>query len=167
MTITMKSFVFVFFICLSLGTVAQDKITTFILVRHAEKATTDQDTELSVQGNERATRLAALLKNTAITAVYSTKYKRTQNTIAPTAKEKSLTITTYDNLHQTTLAELATKYAGGTILIAGHSNTIPAIANTLLGKKEFENFSESEYGNILIVSVIEVGKMASIVRLSY
>lgn len=161
----MKNIVFVFFVLLSLDAFAQDKITMFILVRHAEKATSDPDTELSAEGIERANRLAALLKNTSINSVYSTKYKRTQNTVAPTARDKNLNVTTYDKLDQTALADLLTKHAGETILIAGHSNTIPVIANALLGKNEFQNFPDSDYGNILIITV--TGKTASVLRLNY
>jgi len=43
-------------------------------------------------------------------------------------------------------------------LIAGHSNTVPGLAN-LLGKKElFKNLDDSEYGAIWIVR-IEDGKV--------
>lgn len=147
---------------------AQDqKITTFILVRHAEKASDAKDPELSQAGVERAQRLAALLKSSSVSSVYSTKYKRTQNTVAPTAKEKSLTISNYETMTAEALQKIVKENEGGTILIAGHSNTIPPIANTLLGKTEFQNFADSEYGTILVVAVLEVGKVSSVLRLNY
>jgi broad specificity phosphatase PhoE len=154
------------FTAITTTTFAQE-ITTFILVRHAEKASNDADPELSAQGVERAEKLSAVLKNSSIAAIYSTKYKRTQNTVAPTAKEKNLNVNTYDKLDLPALQELAKKHPGGTLLIAGHSNTVPGIANALLGKSEFQHFPETEFGNILIVSVTEIGKVATVVRLNY
>jgi hypothetical protein len=49
----------------------------------------------------------------------------------------------------TDLESLLTKHAGGTVVIAGHSNTIPEIANALVGEKKFEQFADDDYGNIL------------------
>lgn len=164
----MKKIVFLLFFVGQLQVNAQDqKITTFILVRHAEKASNDKDPELSEVGVERAQRLAELLRNTKITAVYSTKYKRTQNTIGPVAKAQNLSVNDYESMTAEMLQKIATENPGGTILIAGHSNTVPQIANALLGKTEFQNFPDSEYGTILIVSVVELGKVASVLRLSY
>jgi 2,3-bisphosphoglycerate-dependent phosphoglycerate mutase len=163
----MKTFLSIIIVLSAITASVAQEITTFILVRHAEKASADADTELSVQGIERAEKLSSLLKNASITAVYSTKYKRTQNTVSPTAKAKNLTVNTYDKLDVAALQELAKKYPGGTILIAGHSNTVPVIANALLGKNEFQNFPDSEYGNILVISVKEVGKSASVLTLNY
>ncbi|HEY0652542.1 MAG TPA: phosphoglycerate mutase family protein [Chryseosolibacter sp.] len=142
-------------------------ITHFILVRHAEKATSDKDTELSEAGKERALRLAELLKNSKISAVYSTKYKRTRNTVAPLAQERNLSITDYETMTGELLEKIAAENRGGTVVIAGHSNTVPVIANTLLGTSEFQNFPDTEYGIILVISVVEVAKVASVLRLNY
>jgi 2,3-bisphosphoglycerate-dependent phosphoglycerate mutase len=164
----MKKLLLLLLFLVQLQVYAQDqKITTFILIRHAEKASNDKDAELSQVGVERANRLAELLKNTKITAVYSTKFKRTQNTIGPVAKAHGLTVKDYETMTAEALQKIAAEIPGGTILIAGHSNTIPQIANMLIGKSEFPNFPDSEYGTILVVSVLEVGKVASVLRLSY
>jgi 2,3-bisphosphoglycerate-dependent phosphoglycerate mutase len=144
------------------------KITTFILVRHAEKASDGSDNpDLSADGAARAQKLLSLLKNSSIAAIYSTKYKRTQNTIAPIAKEKGIAVVSYEKFDVAALSDLASKHSGAILLIAGHSNTIPQIANALLGKNDFQNFPDTEYGTILIVSVTEVGKNASVVKLNY
>ena len=38
------------------------------------------------------------------------------------------------------------------MIVVGHSNTTPALANVILGKQEFTTgFDESDYDNILIV----------------
>jgi 2,3-bisphosphoglycerate-dependent phosphoglycerate mutase len=143
-------------------------ITTFILVRHAEKGNdgTD-DPDLTPEGIQRAKKLAGIFKNTAVDAVYSTRYKRTKNTVEPLAQQKGKEVMLYENVKPATLDDILTKYPGGTILIGGHSNTIPQLANQLVGREEFKTFDDSDYGNILIISVVEKGKVAKATLLNY
>ena len=79
-------------ICTNLQAFGQNeqKITTFILVRHAEKGSdgTD-DPDLKPEGYERARKLALILKNTTISAVYATKYKRARNTVSALRRKSS------------------------------------------------------------------------------
>src|SRR5947209_14500127 len=57
------------------------------IVRHAEKASTGgKDPDLSVQGQKRADALAHILKDSQITSVFVTEFKRTQETAAPAAR---------------------------------------------------------------------------------
>lgn len=143
-------------------------ITTVILVRHAEKGTDDpKDPELSEAGKQRAQRLAEVLKEIKVDAIYSTPYKRTRNTVAPLAEAKGLSIVTYDPSKKDEIDLLLQKFAGGTIVVAGHSNTVPGFANYLTGKTEFQNFDDSDYDNLLIVNVMERGKSAKAVWLTY
>lgn len=143
-------------------------ITTFILVRHAEKAAEGgSDPELKPEGVKRAEAFAALFNKAAVDAVYSTNYKRTRNTVTPLATAKSLTVNTYSSMKAADLEVLLTKHAGGTIVLAGHSNTMPEIANALIGEKKFEQFADDDYGNILIISVTTVGKNAKVIALRY
>ena len=53
------------------------------LVRHAERADNSKDSPLSASGTERAARLAAMLEDAGITAIYTTEYRRTKETAAP------------------------------------------------------------------------------------
>lgn len=151
----MKNLVYLLiFFCAS--AYAQGDVTTFILVRHAEKGTDDpKDPALSPAGESRAQGLVKLFEKQKVDAVYSTNFKRTKNTITPLAEAKGLTVQTYEALK---LDELITKHKGGTVLICGHSNTVPGLANTLLGNKQFANYDDTDYGNILIVAVTEIGK---------
>lgn len=140
---------------------AQGDLTTFILVRHAEKGNDDpRDPSLSPEGEARAQKLAEVLADQQITAIYSTPFKRTQNTAKPVAAAKGLSVESYDFRSQTYLQEMLQKHAGGTILISGHSNTTPQVANMLIGKESFQTLDESEYGMIFIVTVSELGKGA-------
>ena len=70
-----------------LTAVVADAAPIIFIVRHAEKASvTDKDPDLSLQGRKRADALAHILKDSQITSVFVTEFKRTQQTAAPTAK---------------------------------------------------------------------------------
>lgn len=117
---------------------------TFILVRHAEKES-GNDPVLTKEGTERAQSLVRLFKEQKIDAIYSTNFNRTKSTVKPLADAKGVTIQTYEK-------EPALDNVKGTVVICGHSNTIPALANKLLGKEQFKTFDDSDYGNILIIN---------------
>jgi broad specificity phosphatase PhoE len=132
---------------------AQTAQTTFILVRHAEKETVGvsdpKDPPLSKEGQDRAQSLMRLLDKQKIDAILSTNFNRTKSTVKSLADSKGIEIKTYESLKEADLNKL--KEGGGTIVICGHSNTIPAIANLLLGKEQFTTFPDSDYGNLLII----------------
>lgn len=165
----MKKIVLLVFvtICVIQFAAAQTELTTFVLVRHAEKASDGtEDPELKPEGNERAQRFAALFAQANIEAVYSTRFKRTKNTVTPIAQSKGLNVQVYESMKPELVDELITKHAGKTVVIGGHSNTVPQIANVLLGKTEFQSFPDSEYGNILIITLVKRGD-GRVVRLTY
>ena len=150
-TLAMKRFLIALFIIMSIQGLSAQKteLTTFILVRHAEKAKDNpRDSNLSEIGMKRAESLKSLLANAGITAIYSTPYKRTQQTVAPIAEFLSLEIKSYNPRSMYFLADIFSKHNGGTILISGHSNTTPTAVNTLLGKEKFEWLEENEYDKV-------------------
>src|SRR5437868_14039365 len=64
------------------------------IVRHGEKASTGgNDPDLSVEGYKRADALAHILKESQITSVFGTQFKRTQHTAAPPPKAVHVTRT--------------------------------------------------------------------------
>lgn len=147
---------------------AQQPITTVILVRHAEKASDGtKDPDLSPEGMKRAEALVALLRETPVTAIYTTNYKRTRNTVMPLATAKNHTPEVYDPSNPAELDRILVAHPGETIVIVGHSNTIPAMANALTGTRQFSDWKDSDYDNVLIVSVVEKGKTASVTWLTY
>ena len=148
-----KIFVLIFLVA-STPSWAQES-TTFILVRHAEKVLDGtSDPGLTTEGKERANNLLALLQKTTITTIYSTNYKRTKMTIEPLTEAKKLEIDIYDpkNLKEFS-SRLLNDDSGGTVVISGHSNTTPALANLLLGEEKFKQFADDDYGNLLILVV--------------
>lgn len=147
---------------------SQNSITTFILVRHSEKIVDgSKDPELSEAGKKRAEALARHLAQTKMDAIYSTKFKRTEMTAAPLAKTTSLPIQNYDGAKMEEIDAMLQKHAGGTVLVVGHSNTTPAMINYLTGKTEYKNFEDADYGNLIIVSVVEKGKTTKVTWLRY
>ena len=111
-----------------------DDALSFVLVRHAEKATDDpKDPTLTPAGTARAQHLADTLAHEPVVAVYATPYRRTQLTAAPTAASHRLTVRTYDASlpADTFAAQLLHDHDSGTVLVVGHSNTIPALASAL------------------------------------
>lgn len=127
-----------------------DPTTTFVVVRHAEKATDDaRDPSLSQAGHARAQRLARLLQDTPLDAAYATGFRRTQQTAQPAADAHSLSPTLYDaQLPATTLAaQLRAAHTRGTVLVVGHSNTVPDIVSALSGQP-VAPIADDQYGNL-------------------
>src|SRR5438309_8528340 len=109
--------------------------TTYYIVRHAEKETTNtmtSDVPLSSAGRERAEALKNELKNKNIRYIFSTNYNRTLSTAEPLRSELGLTIQLYD-IKDTLdrFIDMLRKINGGNVLIIGHSNTVNKIANKL------------------------------------
>ncbi len=110
-----------------------------VVVRHAEKIS-ETDERLSEAGRARAERLAAMLKDAGVTAIYATDTERAKDTAKPLADARKLTVQIYDvGSEKVNARAFATKVrqqnVDGVVLIVGHSNTVPAIL-TALGCRE-------------------------------
>lgn len=134
---------------------ASNEITTFILVRHAEKVDDSRDPDLSEDGYERADLLAQMMGNISFDAVYSTPLIRTTETAREIAENNGVEIIHYDHRNPDAVAaDWIEKHRGDYVLISGHSNSTPTFANALLGREHFKTkFDESDFGNILIVTI--------------
>jgi len=140
------------------------------LVRHAERADTSSgtpppagaDPDLSDAGRARAESLAAALKDTGITTIFATEYKRTQQTAAPLAKLLGIRVTTVSSKESAALADRI-KAASDPVLIVGHSNTLPEILK-LLGIDTPVKIDDAEYDNLFVMSR---GDKPSLIRLHF
>lgn len=149
------------------STINQDSETTIFLVRHAEKVKDNSDDpKLTPEGEIRANELMYILKHVKLDAIYSTPYKRTQQTVLPTANDKNLEIQAYKPGERGFLEKVFNSYPGGTVLIVSHSNTIPALANELVGRKEFNDLNDNTYDNLFIAHVSSDGQ-AKIIRMRF
>lgn len=141
--------------CASTPRADADASTTFVLVRHAEKVGDgSDDPALTPAGEARAQSLSRQFAGLPLTAVYSTGYRRTQQTAAPTARAHELAVTTYDAKQPAAdfAATLRRERAGQTVLIVGHSNTVPGIASALCGC-EATAMTEAEYDRLTTVRI--------------
>lgn len=139
-----------------------------IVVRHAEKATEPAgDPALTEAGNERARLLSELLLQEQVTAIYSTPFRRNQETVKPLADRLGLEITTYQpgNTGEF-LSRILKEHPGEVVVICGHSNTVPAILNFLVREERYENLDESDYNDLFVIAANE-DEAADIVQLTY
>ncbi len=146
--------------------------TTIIIVRHGEKeAEPADDPALSPAGEARALALADAVRGSGISAIYSTRYKRTQNTAKPTSDELKVAITTFDaapgerDYGGVYAREILAKQRGKTVLVVGHSNTVPSILRGL-GIANAPSISDPEYDNLFVVTVPATGP-AQVIRARY
>jgi 2,3-bisphosphoglycerate-dependent phosphoglycerate mutase len=124
----------------------QKETTRYYLVRHAEKAADGtEDPDLSPAGQARAQKLVSMLKENKIEGLYATSYKRTRQTLQPLADTLHLEISTYNHRDAKDVERLIHHCKGKTVVIAGHSNSIPQLANILIGDEIYEELDESEY----------------------
>ena len=153
-------------------TAQDEKLTTFILVRHAEREVGQgsmapgKDPNLSEDGMKRAERLVSVFSKTKIDVVYSTPFIRTRKTVEPLAQSKSLTVKEYEPNKLEAIDQMLRDHEGKTILVCGHSNTIPKIANHLSKSGNLNDFDDTEYGNILIVTISK-SNLSKIIWLTY
>jgi broad specificity phosphatase PhoE len=142
---------------------AADAAPLIFVVRHAEKATTGGDNpDLSVAGQKRADALARILKDSQITAVFVTEFKRTQETAAPTARAAHLNpIVLPANDVPGLVAKL--RALNGNALVVGHGNTIPDLMKAL-GITTPITIPEDDYTEIFVVSL---GDPPQLIRLHY
>ena len=122
-------------------------VATYLLVRHAEKDTAiASDPPLTASGEARAQRLAEFLRDTPLDAVYSSPYRRTRQTAMPVADAHTLTIHEYEPADaEAFAATLRSTHPRGTVMVVGHSNTLPPLARALCGC-EVADMDEAIYG---------------------
>ncbi|HEU4521006.1 MAG TPA: histidine phosphatase family protein [Thermoanaerobaculia bacterium] len=144
-----------------------EPITTVILVRHAEKASSDEDPPLSAAGTARAAELARVLSATRIDTIYTTQYVRTKDTAAPVAKALGVQAQVFPagkGYAAAIAAKIRDHHQGQTVLVAGHSNSTSDVARAL-GAENVPKIDESQYDYLFIVTLS--GEDESLVVLRY
>ena len=130
--------------------------TLLILVRHAEKTAGGPDPNLSPSGQDRAAALAHVLADVEIDALYASQFRRTRLTLQPLSDHLGLAIETdeisgaVDAWAAAFAARLLDEHHGQTVVVAGHSNTVPVLAR-LLGATGVPDLEESDYDDLFWV----------------
>lgn len=119
--------------------------TTIVLVRHAEKLEVGEDPGLSEVGRAHAARLAEMLERAGIEAIYVSQARRTQETAAPVAGLAGVEprVVAADQPKKL-LRRLKWRHRSEVVLVVGHSNTVPIIADGLgaeIGLVDAEDYS--------------------------
>lgn len=141
--------------------------TTVILVRHAEKAAVPgDDPPLSEAGKKRAAALRHAMEKAGVSAIFVTQYQRTQQTVEPLAKALKIATTHIEaSKTESLVSQIRKKHRGETVLIVGHSNTIPGIIKAL-GVAESPAIADGDY-DALFVLTISKSPPASLLHLQY
>ena len=145
----------VFFSCfvfclVSLNAKSADEYALYF-TRHADKVeSSGRDPGLTATGSSRAEMLADFLADKQLAAIYSSSYKRTQQTAQPAASRLDIPITPY---HPAKLSDVASliMMKKENALIVGHSNTTPDMVHLVGG--EAKEIAEHEYGDLFVVTV--------------
>jgi phosphohistidine phosphatase SixA len=155
-----------------------EPVTTVFLIRHAERAEEPrQDPLLTEKGTARSQELARLLSTAGIKAIFTSQFARTKLTVEPLAKQLGITPTAQtlksnpSNPRQ--IAEESTKetvdkimaHAGGSVLVVGHSNSIPDVIK-MLGGDVTPTIDEKKFDDLFVVTVFAKSK-AKVTHLKY
>jgi phosphohistidine phosphatase SixA len=154
------------------------KVITVFLARHAEKETTPPDDPLLTEaGKERAQVLMRMLAGAGIKTIYTSQFLRTKNTAEPLAKQLGIETTILPvkmdsknprKVSEESFNEVVAKvyeHGGESLLIVGHSNTVPEIIKRLGGDK-VPSIDDKEFDDLFVVTIYAKGK-AKVVRLKY
>jgi len=129
------------------------------VVRHAERAREgpEADIPLSKLGAEHAARLAEVLKNAGVTAIYATDTTRARQTGEPLAQLMKLSIKTYDTRDEKGnmtavpfVAKLKIDERNGVVLVVGHSNTVSDII-AAYGVTDPVRVGPDDYGDLFVL----------------
>jgi 2,3-bisphosphoglycerate-dependent phosphoglycerate mutase len=132
------------------------EITTYYLIRHAEKDRSDpsnRDPYLTEEGKNRAKNWVRYFDSIHLDQIYSTGFHRTQLTVAYTSTNQNLPVQQYDPSELYT-EDFRILTQGQKVLIAGHSNTTPMFVNAILGEETYPWMDDSDNSSLYIVTVI-------------
>lgn len=135
----------------------QHRKLTVILLRHAEKDLSEEmDTanpELSAAGKLRAEKLVAVAGKYQPDAIYSTDYIRTRATVRPLARSRRMMTQIYDPRDLPQMRDLILSGKIKRLVVVGHNNTTPALANLLIGQEKYQKLAETQYDKIWIIKI--------------
>ncbi|HEY6641131.1 phosphoglycerate mutase family protein [Povalibacter sp.] len=144
--------------------------TVVVVVRHAEtEVGADPDPGLSIDGRERAARLAKMLSQArpvrGLDAIFASELKRTQQTVTPLAETLALPLSVVPSARWNELPKRILRgHRGEYVLVSGNTNTIPALVEALSGQQV--ELREDEYDAMFILFVPQISK-TKVMRLRY
>ena len=126
---------------------------TIVVVRHADKIDDTDDAVLSPTGEDQAKRLAHVLKDVGIRAIYTTQFKRTIQTAAPLADLLKIETRAYEQTDvDGVVKEIQQKHPTEVVMVVGHRSTVPKILERF-GASEPVALETSEYDSLFILTL--------------
>ena len=144
--------------------------TVVFVVRHAEtEGIADPDPALSIDGRERAARLAKVVSQAkperGLDAIFASEFRRTQQTVAPLSESFKLPVNVVPSATWGDLPKrIKRQHRGEFVLVAGSSNTVPPLIEALTGQNV--TLREDEYDTLFVIFVPQISK-TKVVRLRY
>jgi broad specificity phosphatase PhoE len=141
-------------------------VVTVLAVRHADVDLPPHgsDPDLNAAGRQRAETLARLAGGAGVTAILTSRFRRTQQTVEPLVQRLAVTPRVAPDA-----AELAQQIRaaelGDVVVVAGHSNTVPELLDAL-GVDPVPVIPETEFDNLFVVTVLPASG-AELLRLRY
>jgi phosphohistidine phosphatase SixA len=141
-------------------------MVTVLAVRHAdiELPPGSEDPELNAAGRARADALAHVVATSGVSAILTSRFTRTQQTVAPSAHALGLLPRPAPSL-AVLVREAQAGHLGDVVLVAGHSNTVPTIL-TALGATSVPVIGEREFDNLFVL-MTHTGDGAQLLHLRY
>lgn len=148
----------------SLG-IAQQSSHMVFLVRHAEATSTAHDAALTPAGKKRAECLAKTLADADIKQIYTSDFKRTQQTAAPVATRLGVKATIVPTSNSDALGREILQSAEGNVLVVWHSDRLPGLIQSLQAGT-VKPIAGNEFDRLFVVN-IEQGKASPVTTLRY
>ena len=146
-----KSNFHILLILISFLSFSQNKdCSSIYLIRHAEKVrdgSKNSNPHLNAKGILRADKWKDVLGNIKFDKILSTNFFRTLETALPISKTNNLEILKYKP-SQKFYKNFLEQNNGKTILVVGHSNTIPSFVNSLINEDFYKNIKDNNNGNL-------------------
>ena len=130
-----------------------DDCVEVYLIRHAEKDRSDplnKNPHLNKKGIERSLLWSGYFENKEVKSIYSTNYNRTIETVLPVSLAKGIKPIIYSasNINYESFLK---KEKGNTVIVVGHSNTIPGFVNKLIEDDYYKQINDTVNSNLHIV----------------
>ena len=148
---------FFFFFLISVNISLGQEVTSYYLIRHAEKVLTNPNNpnpHLTKKGYLRSLEWKKILEEIHFDVIYSTSFHRTLETAKPIANERNIEIQEYvsNDLYNENFRK---NNLGKTVLVVGHSNTTPFLANKIIGKDIYPSINERIHGYLFFIQIID------------
>lgn len=140
---------------------SESNVTQIFILRHTEKEDeTSENPALSAAGIKRAKYWKKVLQHTTFDQVFTTDFTRNIQTADLIASSSSIKPELYYPMSFDVM-NFMNLIKGETVLIIGHSNTIPDMVNRLINETKYPPMSHQNYNILFTIAINENGETSS------